>query len=221
MEEDLFREMMTRWGVRPGKSRAYESEPDEPAPEAVPSRPAPKQVAAPKQERENEESAFERAMKTIGVRRLDQGRDPETRREYIPTPSSTPEDDRRMFLEALEELEGIQPKDQPDDAARTGLRRLRSAKTQQVGATLDLHGYTVDEALRLLAGFVASQFAASAPVVMVITGKGLHSRGGASVLKPAVEKWILERGKRFIASYGEASRAFGGRGAFVIYLRER
>lgn len=220
MEEDLFRQMMTRWGVRPGKSRAEEPEPDEPSEEPVRSRPAAKQVDEPKPERETEESAFARAMDTIGVRRLDQGRDPETRREYVP-PSSTPEDDRRMFLEALEELEGVQPKDLQEESARAGLRRLRSVKSQQVGATLDLHGYTQDEALRLLAGFVAAQFAASSPVVMVITGKGLHSRGGASVLKPAVEKWIMERGKRFIASYGEAPRAFGGRGAFVLYLRER
>lgn len=221
MEEDLFRKMMSRWGVRPGKNRGQEPEPEE-APPARPAKPQPaRSVAVREPERESEDDAFARAMDTIGVRRLGQGLDPESRREFVPTPSATPEDDRRMFLEALDEMESALPKDAEEERQNEGLRRVRSLKERQIGATLDLHGYTQDEALRLLAGFVAAQFAASAPVVMVITGKGLHSRGGTSVLKPAVEKWIKERGKRFIARYGEAPRAFGGRGAFVLYLREK
>ncbi len=220
MEEDLFRKMMARWGVRPGKARVDEPEPEEPSPARPASAQPAAKAAVAKPLPESEDDAFARAMDTIGVRRLAQGRDPETVREYVPIPSATPEDDRRLFLEALEELESVQPKDlEEQDKQRA--RRARSLQERQIGATLDLHGYTQDEAIRLLAGFVAAQFAASAPVVMVITGKGLHSRGGAPVLKPAVEKWIMERGKRFITRYGEAPRAFGGRGAFVLYLRER
>jgi len=52
----------------------------------------------------------------------------------------------------------------------------------------------------------------------VITGKGRHSPRGDSPVRRAVENWIVHKGRRFIRSYAEAPRAYGGRGAFVLYL---
>jgi len=129
-------------------------------------------------------------------------------------------EERDLFLSALD---GVVPnKDATETKEETRFRKLKAVREKSLSLEdcLDLHGMTGDEAESALASFVARAFAHSFKTVVVITGKGIRSKSGKSVLRPRVEKWILQKGKRFIQSYAEAPRAYGGAGAFILYLKK-
>lgn len=130
------------------------------------------------------------------------------------------EEERNLFLSALDS--GVIPnKDDRSESEASRLRKLKSVREKGLSLedSLDLHGMTGDEAVAALAGFVARAFAHSLKTVVVITGKGKHSKTGVSVLRPRVEQWIRRKGGRFIDKYAEAPRAYGGGGAFILYLK--
>ncbi|XP_037087757.1 NEDD4-binding protein 2-like [Pollicipes pollicipes] len=68
---------------------------------------------------------------------------------------------------------------------------------------LDLHELVVDQALTVLASFIADRqrhFGLKGyrrGTVCVITGKGKHSRNGKAKIKPAVINWLTNKGVRF------------------------
>jgi len=165
-----------------------------------------------------EEEYFQRMMAALGAKPLlEQERQPSSRRDE----SAWDEGEKAEFLAAMETLETVPVKDELPQPQSEAFRKLKSARVKQPRweECLDLHGKTAEEAVTLLAGFVARSFARNIKTVVVVTGKGKHSQGGVAVLKPLVENWIVQKGKRYIASYAEAPRAYGGRGAFLIYLR--
>lgn len=219
MEEDLFKKMMDRWGVKPsGKDKSYTPPPAAASQPKQASKPVEPEPLEPEQPLDPDEAMFLRAMGHLGLR---EGGTTYDAPELIEG-SPLPDDDQALFLNAIDNMEGPAIKGESEEDRRAALRRIKMRKQAElkVGAVLDLHGKTVDEALKALAQFVAANFAKGVDTAMVITGKGRHSHGGASRLKPAVERWILQKGKRFIVRYGEAPRAYGGRGAFVLYMRK-
>lgn len=133
--------------------------------------------------------------------------------------------DVSLFRQAMRTLDTVPDKDGGEGRAqrpqRTGLRRRRPprARSLDVDDSLDLHHSRVEEALVALDRFVRAGVARRARTLVVITGKGHHSPGGTSVIKGAVERWILRHGKRLIEAYSEAPARYGGSGAFVLYLR--
>ena len=82
-----------------------------------------------------------------------------------------------------------------------------------INATLDLHGLTIQEALEQLEIFLDESEDKAYTLVRVITGKGIHSKGGAS-LREIVPAWLMEHGY----NYRPAKRSQGGDGAFLIPL---
>ncbi len=107
-------------------------------------------------------------------------------------------------------------------ARRQTVRRRRSRLASlKIEDRLDLHRLKSGEALDRLERFLAAALRTGTSTVLVITGKGHHSPGGRGVLKQRVEEWILGRGKRFVRQFSEAPRALGGRGAYVLHLRQR
>lgn len=172
---------------------------------------------------------FLNAMDNLGVKPMRKGKSPapttdmqQPRPEMDDVPIS--DEDASMFLNAVMNM-GTVPKNNsvPDVERQDGpsFTKLRSAKkNKKPDEFVDLHGMTVSEALNALSPFVTQAYTRGLKSAAVITGKGLHSPGGRSVLKPQVERWIQTKGKRFIRAYAEAPRAFGGRGAFIIYFRE-
>lgn len=52
--------------------------------------------------------------------------------------------------------------------------------------------------------------------VLIITGKGLHSESGQSVIKPIVEKILLHH--EHVKNFSWANRTRGGDGAFEVNL---
>ncbi|MFL5382838.1 MAG: Smr/MutS family protein [Longimicrobiaceae bacterium] len=65
-------------------------------------------------------------------------------------------------------------------------RRPRGEPPGSVHPLLDLHGLTADEARRRAEGWLRARAAAGERTVVVVTGRGTHSRG-LPVLRPEIE----------------------------------
>ena len=90
-----------------------------------------------------------------------------------------------------------------------------------IGARVDLHGMTQDEAYGLLLSFLGRAHAAGLRYVLVITGKGSSSRGDG-VLRRAVPHWLATAPFRVIVSgLDPAARNHGGAGALYVRLRRK
>ncbi len=138
------------------------------------------------------------------------------------------EDARRLFEEAVRGLDTVPVKDadsaagaDPEDADRPPRRIKARAREVTVDEQLDLHGLSGGDAAGRLDRAVPAAARAGTRTLLVITGKGHRSPGGVSVLRPKVEGWIRTRGRRRgVSAYAEAPRALGGRGAWVLFLRD-
>ncbi len=86
---------------------------------------------------------------------------------------------------------------------------------------LDLHGKTRDKALRILQRFVDSAIRRNCRTILIVTGKGLHSGSGGPVLKEAVQDWLNREGARYIRTFREAPKQYGGDGAIWVELARR
>ena len=96
--------------------------------------------------------------------------------------------------------------------------------------SIDLHGYTLEQANRKIEDFIYSAFAEKVNKLIVVTGKGLHSQNendpyvskDLSILKYSVPEFI-ENNKNLMNVINEikdASIEDGGKGAFYIFLKK-
>jgi DNA-nicking Smr family endonuclease len=97
------------------------------------------------------------------------------------------------------------------------LRQLRSGGFG-VDAELDLHGLTVDEAKRRLAGFLQICFAEGSRCIHLIHGKGYRSEGDYPILKNRVNLWLRQHPD--VLAFCTAKPAEGGTGAVYVLLRD-
>jgi DNA-nicking Smr family endonuclease len=99
------------------------------------------------------------------------------------------------------------------------LKRLRAGEYALQGH-VDLHGLTRDEAKRRVIEFVQGSRRAGRRCVLVVHGRGLHSKDQIPVLKEAVRTW-LERGPvaRSVLAFATARPHDGGAGAVYVLLR--
>ena len=105
--------------------------------------------------------------------------------------------------------------------------RFRKGKTK-VGARIDLHGFTVDEAFLKVRDFILSSYNAGARSVIIVTGKGrlaideagfVHKTGK---LRKELANWLNHSDIRpYVLSFTEAMAKDGGEGAFYVYLKKR
>lgn len=86
-----------------------------------------------------------------------------------------------------------------------------------VGATLDLHGNTLDEARERLDGFLQSCLAHQIKCVRIVHGKGYGSRDGQPVLKQTLRRWLTQISA--VMAYVETGEDDGGAGAVDVLLR--
>ena len=96
--------------------------------------------------------------------------------------------------------------------------------------TIDLHGYTLNEANKAVENFIYQAFSENINKLVVITGKGLHSNNendpyvskNLSILKYSVPEFILknENLMSVINEITDAKIEDGGSGAFYIYLKK-
>lgn len=86
-----------------------------------------------------------------------------------------------------------------------------------IGATLDLHGSTLDEARIRLDGFLQSCLQHDVRCVRIVHGKGYGSKGNAPILKETVRRWLTQLDA--VMAYIECDERDGGAGAVLALLR--
>lgn len=175
-----------------------------------------------------EEVDFDAQMERFGVQRLNSGAFTEDHDRGVPSveiETDRQDGDQDLFLSAMKNLNVPfadhldSDKPSPPGAPRR-MKQLRRG-TLVPEATLDLHGAVRQEVEVKMNSFIANARYHGWQVLLVITGKGLHSPEGEGVLRSAVEEY-LQRGKSdLVAEWGRAPRRYGGDGAVVLFLRRQ
>ena len=96
--------------------------------------------------------------------------------------------------------------------------------------SIDLHGYTLDQANKFIESFIIKSHKESINKLIVVTGKGLHSQNEKdpyvskelSILKYSVPEFISKNKNlmNIIQEIKDASIEDGGEGAFYIFLKK-
>ena len=105
-----------------------------------------------------------------------------------------------------------------------------SKKNIKIEEKIDLHGYTLEQANKVIEKFIRSCFLNKVSKILVVTGKGLHSNNekdpyvskNQSILKYSVPEFIFSN-KDLMIMINElktAKKEDGGSGAFYIYLKK-
>ena len=95
--------------------------------------------------------------------------------------------------------------------------------------SIDLHGYTLEEANKTIENFIIKSFQENINKLIVVTGKGIHSQNekdpyvskDLSILKYSVPEFINNNKSlmEIINDIQDADIKDGGSGAFYIYLK--
>ncbi|HEX2675283.1 MAG TPA: Smr/MutS family protein [Polyangiales bacterium] len=86
-------------------------------------------------------------------------------------------------------------------------------------ATLDLHGLRAADVAAKISSFVRTQKRAGARHLLVITGKGLHSKDGVSALRRATIDALTRGGAApLVGAFATAHDVHGGSGAIAVLL---
>ncbi|ETA70396.1 Smr/MutS family protein [Candidatus Pelagibacter ubique] len=96
--------------------------------------------------------------------------------------------------------------------------------------SIDLHGFTLDEANKTIENFIKKAFSENINKLIIVTGKGLHSKKekdpyvskDLSILKYSVPEFISNNASlmSMINEITDAKIEDGGTGAFYIYLKK-
>jgi DNA-nicking Smr family endonuclease len=201
-------------------------------PAAAPAPPSPRAPAPPATELSVTRPAPESELwesATAGVTRLDPG--PGLAAHPAP---ATPQPFYHPDLDALEELRALVQGERPFDisdtdefieGAVTGLdhgivRRLRRGDWAVQGH-VDLHGMTKDEAKSAVERFLRESRNAGKRCVLLVHGRGLHSKDQVPVLKEALKTWLVTaRFGRHVLAFATARPQDGGGGAIYVLLRK-
>ena len=94
---------------------------------------------------------------------------------------------------------------------------------------IDLHGFSLENANKVIEEFITQSFEEGVNKIIVITGKGLRSKNDENpyisknlgILKYSVPEFIKSSRNlmKIIKSINEADIEDGGKGAFYIYLK--
>ncbi len=97
--------------------------------------------------------------------------------------------------------------------------------------SIDLHGYTLDEANKIINDFIKNCYEEKVKKIIVVTGKGLHSENeknpyvskDLSILKYSIPEYISNNKSlmNVINEIKDAKIEDGGSGAFYIYLKKK
>ena len=137
-------------------------------------------------------------------------------------------------LEAYDELRALVTGEVPFDIADSDeyieghargldphvVRRLRRGEFALQGH-VDLHGLLKDEAKNELEAFLAKSRQQGKRCVLVVHGRGLHSKDQVPVLKEALKGWMhTARFARHVLAFTSARPHDGGAGAVYVLLKK-
>jgi DNA-nicking Smr family endonuclease len=96
--------------------------------------------------------------------------------------------------------------------------------------SIDLHGYTIEQANKIIENFIFTMYSENINKLIIVTGKGLHSQNekdpyvskDLSILKYSVPEFISNNKNlmNIILDIQDAKVEDGGSGAFYIFLKK-
>ncbi len=91
-----------------------------------------------------------------------------------------------------------------------------------VTAHLDLHGMTASQAQESLLFFTRECYLQNHRCILIVTGRGINSPGGQSVLRRETESWLTRDPlKHVVLAFCTAQPKDGGAGAIYVLLRKQ
>lgn len=114
---------------------------------------------------------------------------------------------------------GVTDKDKAADEffERTKMENREYLRTMKPEARLDLHGLTRDEAWGRLETFVTDCISRGLKKIMIVHGKGNHSRGSDPVLGQVVRTFIEQN--KHLGTSGHPDHTQGGTGATWVIIK--
>ena len=101
----------------------------------------------------------------------------------------------------------------------------------RITKSLDLHGYTLDEANQKVESFIIDCFDQKVSKIIIVTGKGLHSQNDKDpyvskefgILKNSIPDFIKNNSNlmKKIKSMTDAEITDGGSGALYVFLKKK
>jgi DNA-nicking Smr family endonuclease len=198
---------------------------EQPAPPRPTPRPPPPPPAKPPDQTEDELWA----SATAGVRKVERGA------ETAPPPP--PPGPSGSFyhpdLEAIDALRALVSGEAPFDLSDSDefiegrvagldgavVRKLRRGDFAVQGH-IDLHGMTREEAKGAVDAFLRASRQGGKRCVLLVHGRGLHSKDQLPVLKDALRTWLATaRFARHVLAFATARPVDGGAGALYVLLR--
>ena len=132
------------------------------------------------------------------------------------------EKDKKDWNAFIEQTENFYDKDSRDLESRPPKNKIKK---------LDLHGYSLDKANKVVKKFIIESCNDGYKKLLVVTGKGLRSQvyndpyrsEKMSVLRYSVPEYIKGNNNLLNKIYKitEASQKDGGDGAFYVYLKKK
>ncbi len=116
-----------------------------------------------------------------------------------------------------------------DKIPNKDLKITKDKIKKKTSKKIDLHGFSLENANKVIEEFITQSFEEGVNKIIVITGKGLRSKNdenpyiskNLSILKYSVPEFIKSNINlvRLIKNIKEADIEDGGEGAFYIYLK--
>lgn len=125
------------------------------------------------------------------------------------TPSQT--SNEKTFNEIIQE--------KGDGRKKKSVYTINELRRMDVQATLDLHGETQKDSRELISSFLSDSVSNGLRKVSIITGKGLHSENGSSVLRDLTLSILMA--SSFVQETSQAPLTKGGSGALWIILKDK
>ena len=134
---------------------------------------------------------------------------------------SVPTKDKKDWINFTKQLVNISYKD--NDSSQENQEKDKIRK-------IDLHGYSLNEANKLVKKFIIESFNQNYKKLLIITGKGSRSKSydnpyiskNLSILKNSVPNYIKndENLNPFVKKITQADHKYGGEGALIIFLKK-
>ena len=128
--------------------------------------------------------------------------------------------DKKDWLDFLNSNQKVQNKDIPNTRKKNNLKEK----------FIDLHGYSLDQANKIIFNFILSSFKNGVEKITVITGKGSRSKNrnnpyqssNLSILKHSVPEYINSNSEllKVIKSINEDDIKSISKGSFVVNLKK-
>ena len=116
-----------------------------------------------------------------------------------------------------------------DEILNKDLKITKDKIKKKIIKKIDLHGFSLENANKVIEEFITQSFEEGVNKIIVITGKGLRSKNdenpyiskNLSILKYSVPEFIKSSINlmKIIKNINEADIEDGGKGAFYIYLK--